>query len=527
MLLLKPQNLVFLLLVVVGVLYSQTVGSLYFLWIESGNPAYSHGSLAFLIALYIFAKFWFSKKNPTDSLIAIKLDVFGLLLLLGATVLWMLATLGNIQVIQQLALLGIVGFIFWGAFGFSVFRKLAVPLLIMLSTIPVWDFMDYYLQHITAVGVSLLLNLTTIPFVKEGVHILLQSGTFEIADRCSGLRMLTAMVPVALLYCYQWNFRPLVTSGYVLFSILVAIFANVIRILIVVIAGHLTEMKHYFVTTDHVTLGWVVFGVIVLLFIFLSNKILLTEKLYPKLRNKNGQTEVADSSVQGSDDSLLPASNTSIATHGNYLVLLTVGLTVVVGPALAKTFSYSNMDVPVSVELDAAYGQWREVDKLFDNWKPQYYGQDLEKWVHFQTANGDRAQFYLAYYYHQAQGKEAVHFENKLFDSDKWQKFSDRRLTRSISGIGNIALREIKIQSLAGQKKLIWQWYFIGGNRTNSASKTKLYEILGKVTGNPAMSVIIVATDIDGGEEAAVEKLTNFTTAILTTVERKLGDIRQ
>ncbi|MGD8885496.1 MAG: archaeosortase/exosortase family protein, partial [Gammaproteobacteria bacterium] len=83
----KPQNTVFILLVAVGVLYSDTIFSYYQLWMESGNPAYSHGSLAFVIALYIFLRYWLR----TETLPPLKIHFAGFVLLLLSSLAWFVA----------------------------------------------------------------------------------------------------------------------------------------------------------------------------------------------------------------------------------------------------------------------------------------------------------------------------------------------------------------------------------------------------------------------------------------------------
>jgi len=520
--LLQPQNLIFLILAIVGILYSHTIGSLYYLWMESGNPAYTHGSLAFLIAVYVFARFWFNQDESTSPPLHVSLDVVGLIFLCGSAFLWLLASLGNIQVVQQLALLGVVVFIFWSAFGYKVFKVMVIPLFIMLTAIPLWDFLDIYLQRITAVGVSFLLNLTTIPYLKEGVQILLQSGTFEIADRCSGLRMVTAIVPVALLYSYQWNFKAPVTFIYVLLSILVAILANVVRIFIVVVAGHLTNMQHYFVTTDHVTLGWVVFGIIVLLFIFASNKVLLNDKWYPDKLVKE-KTEFRSVPVQNAR--LKYFVNVSATSRPGLIVLSIVGMIVISTPVLAEFFNSVTSNAISRIEIQDKYGDWQKLEFVSGQWSPVYRGQSLDRLVAFQNTSGKSIELFLAYYAHQEQGKEAIHYENRSFDPVKWKLDSKKMFSRNIGGIGKISVTEYKVYALTGQKKLIWQWYYVGGNRTNSAAKTKIYEILAKIKRNPAISVIMLATDIQSDEEKAIQRMENFLSNALIPLEHNIDSI--
>ena len=125
------------------------------------------------------------------------------------------------------------------------------------------------------------------------------------------------------------------------------------------------------------------------------------------------------------------------------------------------------------------------------------------------------------------QGKEAIHFENKPFDPAKWEKQSQRRFSTDIKNIGRINVIEYRVRALTGRQKLIWQWYLVGGNRTNGALKAKLLGILGKVTGNPSISVIISATNINDSAEQATDRLRKFFSEALPSIEASLNSLQK
>ena len=194
--------------------------------------------------MYIFTKFWFTDNNVSHEP---RIHIVGLLVLMLCSVLWFLASVGSIQILQQLLFVGLVASLFWALFGLELLKGLVIPVLVVLTAIPVWDFLNPYLQIATAIIVEAMLNMSSIPFVREGTHILLPSGTFHIEERCSGLRMFVAIVAIALLCIHQWRLRFSVSIVFMLVSLALAIIINSIRIYIVVVAGHLTDMQHYFV----------------------------------------------------------------------------------------------------------------------------------------------------------------------------------------------------------------------------------------------------------------------------------------
>lgn len=533
----RPQNAVFLLLLLVAVLYSDTVYSYYALWMKSGNPAYSHGLLAFLIAVFIFFKYW----RQQDRLPPLRMSFIGLTLLFASSLLWFIAGIGNIQVVQQLALWALIGSLFWGLFGFKMFEMLLIPLAVVLTAVPVWDFLNIHLQHITAVGVSFLLGFTGIPFVKEGVHILLQSGTFEIADRCSGLRMVVAAIAIALLYIYQSRLRGGYALIYLLASVLLAIFVNIIRILIVVIAGHLTNMQHYFVTTDHVVLGWVLFGVAIFAFIFASNRVLLSDRWYHRVTRNSDTLPEHNEAGQG---------QMAVAHSFTARSFITLGVGVVgisMGPVLATVFQPSP-DYQPSAQLDLAlrYGAWQKDVSGINVWKPEYRGSDAAIHARYQWSPGDDAPIqpstasssaamqntantsrdkpanvtvYLYYYYNQAQGKEAIHYQNQLFDTKNWELLRQKRINTTVAGVGPIQADEVVIKSPTGHKKLLWRWYYVGGSRSASTTRVKVMNIKGVLTGHPETTVFMLGTDLSYSREQASATLADFAAASLPAME--------
>lgn len=523
----KPQNTVFILLVAVGVLYSDTIFSYYQLWMESGNPAYSHGSLAFVIALYIFLRYWLR----TETLPPLKIHFAGFVLLLLSSLAWFVADAGNIQVLQQLALWALIGALFWCLFGFEMVKVLLIPLAVVLTAIPIWDFLNIHLQHITAWGVSFLLGFTGIPFVKEGVHILLQSGTFEIADRCSGLRMVVAAIAIALLYIYQARLRFGAAVLYLVAAVLLAIVVNIIRILTVVIAGHLTQMQHYFVTTDHVMLGWVLFGIGIFAFIFASNRVLLSDRWYRRVvRETAGNTKT----TAGNNGSETSPVNGGRFNANAIMALVAATFAALAGPVMAMVYQpETDYKKFLNIELASAYDDWRKTESTTWNWQPDYHGADLHVSAGYVRGDGRQAPqtglmrqsapepvlLHVYYYFHQAQGKEAIHYQNRLFDQNRWTVISRKNLETTIDPVGAVKREEIVLRSMTGNTRLLWRWYYVGGQRTLSAAKAKLLGIKGLLTGHPATTVFILATDIQDSPEHAKTRLRDFTAASLNELE--------
>jgi len=440
------------------------------------------------------------------------LHVPGFIALILFSLVWFLSALGGIQVLQQLLYLGIVAALFGSLFGSRVLKHLAIPLLIVLTAIPVWDFLNHYLQIATAINVEFMLHLTGIPFVREGTNILLPSGTFQIEERCSGLRMFVAMVAIALLCIYQWRLRWQVAIVFMVASLALAIIINSIRIYIVVIAGYLTDMQHYFVTTDHVTLGWVLFGVILFIYLMLCNRYLLSDRWYAKVvRQPSNNNETLSGNIataqRDKKDSWRPAA----------LIVILAGISI--GPVLASVYqTHPKNAANVSIEIASPDNEWVSLDRIGGDWQPVYHGADYQWKKMYRDRKNNVVELYLAYYAFQSEGKEAIHHLNELYDKGKWKTVSQRKLDKRLSA-ASVEVNQHIIESRTGEKRLVWQWYFINNQRIGSRLDAKVAGIKGLLSGDSAVSVLAISTDINPDYEKADAVLTAFLGTFLKGIE--------
>ncbi len=118
-------------------------------------------------------------------------------------------------------------------------RLLAVPLVLslLMTPIPYTLSTHLYLRHITAYAVEPLIRLTGIPVFREDTVMHLSSGTFVVADACSGFSTLYASIAVALVLFFLTRSMPRRLSILLLAPIL-AIAANVVRVLVLILTAH-------------------------------------------------------------------------------------------------------------------------------------------------------------------------------------------------------------------------------------------------------------------------------------------------
>jgi exosortase len=192
---------------------------------------YSHGFLIAPMALY-FA--W--ERKPRLRRARIEPSWWGLVPLVLSTVTLVVGRLGvelmNMRVSFVLALMGIVLLLL----GRQIFKILAFPLSFLFLMVPLpqslVNVVAFPLQLTAADWAVDVLYYLRIPALREGNIIHLPNTTLFVAEACSGLRSLMALVTLGVVFAYffrkSWGERIVI----VLSAIPIAIVVNALRVTI-------------------------------------------------------------------------------------------------------------------------------------------------------------------------------------------------------------------------------------------------------------------------------------------------------
>lgn len=259
---LKPQGLYLKLLpvflvVLISLLHQETVQSLFIRWIK-WDESLSHG----LIIIGLFFYFLFSiapirvQKQPKG------LQIFFLVALGTSSIIWYLANLINLQIIEQLSLLPLIICTFVCVFGTHILRQEIILLLLPIYAIPIWDQLVNPLVNISGFMVGKMVQQINIAAVIDNNSIFIPYGEIIIADGCSGLRYLTISLAIAYIISYLNGYsikKTLIALG---IATLIGLLSNWIRIFILVIVGYESQMQSSLMS-DHEYFGWGLFALIV------------------------------------------------------------------------------------------------------------------------------------------------------------------------------------------------------------------------------------------------------------------------
>ena len=170
----------------------------------------------------------------------------------------------DINLIAQLGVIVAFQGATFGILGLRVGLILAFPLAYMFFLVPFGDEIIPPLQYVTAEMATALTRFSGVETVADGIHIDTPAGLFIVAEECSGVKFLVAMVALGVLVAYScfasWKRRML----FLLTCVIVPIVANGIRAWATIFIAQYVgaEAAGSF---DHIVYGWFFFGIVIAL----------------------------------------------------------------------------------------------------------------------------------------------------------------------------------------------------------------------------------------------------------------------
>ena len=242
----------------VALLYSGVVPHLVEQWAD--NEDYNHGFLIVPLALY-FA--W--DRRETLRAMPIRPSLWGAGMLAGSLLVLVVGSVGAELFLQRVSLIGVLAGLVWLVLGTAFAKALVFPFAFLAFMVPlpaiVMNAIAFPLQLFAAQAATFCMQAAGVPVLREGNVIVLSSTTLEVAEACSGIRSLQALLALGAVYGYLTTPRSAWKRwALLLLSIPIAIAANAFRVSGTGLLAHFWDpvaAQGFY----HSFAGWLVFAV--------------------------------------------------------------------------------------------------------------------------------------------------------------------------------------------------------------------------------------------------------------------------
>jgi len=405
------------------------------IWEESAD--YGHGTLIALISAT-----WLGLQRERIDASPVRPMWAALPVLVIAIVVWLIAYRGNSQIIQQLVAPVALALVVLAALGLQVTRQVLPPILYLYFAIPVWDQLLPVLQALTTNVAEGVLRVLQVPTVVESRLVTIPEGQFAIVEGCSGKRYLIVGLAFAALFAATYRLRASRTAMLIAATVGLALVANWVRVVVIIYAGHVSNMEHYLVANEHLTFGW-------MMFVPLLVAVALTAGALARR-----QVAVATPTAHAGD------------AHSGRAAWVLPAVCLCIPLLAAATQAQAGSNPTRLGQLPFMTGEWQGPLPGDVAWQPRFIAPADQRKAAYASRDGE-VQIYLNVYGLQTQGHELIFFANSVVPEEHWS------VVRALPELDD--LRTIVAADAAGSHWAIAQTYSIDGRLTSSASLAQLY----------------------------------------------------
>jgi exosortase A len=409
---------------------------------------------------------------------------WGLAAVVAALLVWVLGAFAGFSLLRQagaVALLPAAALLLLGP------RAVLVqlfPLAYLGFLVPFGDELVPPLQLITADITIALVRLSAIPATIDGVFIDTPVGLFEVAEACSGVKFLIAMIALGVLVCNlcfkSWRRR----AAFMALCLTVPILANGLRAFgIVWAAQHVGAERAAGV--DHLIYGWVFFALV------MASVLAIGWRFFDR-----GLDEPAFNLARVDGSPLL--ARLERAALSPLAALAGLALVLAAAQAWASAGEALEAPVPQQLFLPEVPG-WQRADYRPEvPWEPRASGAEHRLLGSYADPQGRRVDVFVAVYAAQREGKEAGGFgEGALRPDSGWSWES-----------AGPALPPARSEWLRGEgrtERLAFTWYRSGELFTGSNARLKLATIGDRLLlRTRPVTMLILSTENQPGVRAEV-----------------------
>ncbi|WP_373491860.1 exosortase A [Parasphingorhabdus sp.] len=395
----------------------------------------------------------------------------GLALTATASLAWLLGEAAGVAFARQLGLLMMLQGAVVTLLGPTVARGLVFPLAFSFFLVPFGEEFVPFLQMVTAKLSMIFLGWTDIPAFIDGIFISTPTGYFEVAEACSGIEFLIAMIAYGTLVsnvCFQsWNRRIL----FMVAAVIVPILANGIRAFGTMYIAHHTTLD-FAVGFDHIFYGWFFFAFVLILVMGIG---------WPFFDRR-----IDDPMIDG--DALRQHQSAPRAAQKPLMIMASMAAIILVPMLWTSVLAAQQSPVPDNISLPEVAG-WERVDyQPLYPWTPRFDGASHQLLGRYRNQeSGVQVDLAIAVFDRQAEGREIVGYgQGALVPDSGWSRNRALRAPDSAAAVELIAPGPVV--------RDVVSFYRIGGKLTGSATVVKLETLKSNIFGGPQQAVAILVS---------------------------------
>lgn len=382
---------------------------------------------------------------------------------------WLLGDAAGLAVARQLGLLMMLQGSVAALLGPNVIRGLLFPLFYMFFLLPVGEEAVPALQTLTAKMCMMFLGWSGIPAHIDGIFITTPGGYFKVAQACSGVKFLIAMVALGALVsnlCFtRWSRR----IAFMAICVIVPIVANGIRAFGTIYIAQYRGIE-FAASFDHVFYGWIFFAIVIALVMAIG------WRFFDKRADAIAFDPAKLQSPVRYSMALKTAVTASLALALAPLVWSSV-IALRASPVPAQIFlpQFTNWDI---VPYAPKYA-----------WTPRFDGANHQLLGRYRNETGQQVDLYIALYDRQSEGRELVGFGQGAVDPDsEWAWTADIEAPAGAKGE--------RITAPGPVSREVISYYRVNGVTSGSAGPIKLATTKARLlAGNQQAVAIIISAE--------------------------------
>jgi EpsI family protein len=297
---------------------------------------------------------------------------------------------------------------------------------------------------------------------------------------------------------------------FIALSLIVPVVANWLRAYMIVMIGHLTEMK-YAVSIDHLLYGWLFFGIVILILFWIGSSWREDLDLRP-----------------APSMPLRSATRPQSSLAATLAATIAVAAVVTVGPYAADRLETMASKAQPALHAPLSTGKWQPVAGRMAEWDPHFLSPS--SYVHQVYGNeASRAGLYIGYYRNQRPDTELISSRNTLVPSDDrvWRNIGQTRRDLVFDG-EVLSLTETKLHDASTRRLLVWSWYWVDGQYLLNPYWGKLLQAKSRLFGGgDDGAIVIVYASYDYRPQSAEQVLNEFVDAMLPAITQSLECARR